>query len=152
MSEHLTELPGTGWRVWRDGLLRSAGFPGDVLESFANPACAAVADAYLDGDAEAAEFAAAFEKAAAELGQAVYDISADPRFREAIGWQNPNALNGPAGVLRDGPAAPRNERRRRREEVVAKYAQRYSGKNDTIGFFGPMCWVTVDAGAPLVPG
>lgn len=152
MSNHLTDLPGTRWRVWRDGLLRSAGFPVDILESFAAPECAEVADAHLAGQADAAEFAAAFDRATAALGKAVYDISADPRFREAIAWQNPNALNGPAGVLRDGPDAPRNERRRRREEVVAKYAQRYSGKNDTIGFFGPMCWVEVDADAPLVTG
>jgi Lantibiotic dehydratase, N terminus len=149
---HRTLLPGTDWGVWRDGLLRSAGFPVDVLESFAAPDCATVADAHADGAADRAAFDAAFDTAAAQLGQAVYDVSADPRFREAIIWQNPNALNGPAGVVRDGPAAPRNERRRRREEVVAKYAQRYSGKNDTIGFFGPMCWVTVDAGAPLVTG
>jgi hypothetical protein len=151
-AEHLTSLPGTGWRVWRDGLLRSAGFPVDVLESFAATECAAVADAYAAGEVDADAFASAFDRAAAALGQAVYDISADPRFREAIVWQNPNALNGPTGVVRDGPAAPRNERRRRREEVVAKYAQRYSGKNDTIGFFGPMCWVTVDDAAPLVTG
>jgi hypothetical protein len=149
---HRTRLPGTEWGVWRDGLLRSAGFPVDVLESFAAPGCAAVADAHVDGEADRAAYDAAFDAAAAALGQAVYDVSADPRFREAIVWQNPNALNGPAGVVRDGPAAPRNERRRRREEVVAKYAQRYSGKNDTIGFFGPMCWVTVDAEAPLVTG
>ena len=151
-ADHLTSLPGTGWQVWRDGLLRSAGFPVDVLESFAATACAAVADAHLDGEVAADAFASAFDRATADLGQAVYDISVDPRFREAIIWQNPNALNGPAGVMRDGPAAPRNERRRRREEVVAKYAQRYSGKNDTIGFFGPMCWVTVDDAAPLVTG
>ncbi|GAB3489878.1 lantibiotic dehydratase [Amycolatopsis cihanbeyliensis] len=151
-SEHLTELPGTGWRVWRDGLLRSAGFPVDVLESFAAPECAEVADAHLDGLAEAGTFTAAFDTATAALGRAVHAASADPRFREAITWQNPGALNGPTGVLRDGPDAPRNERRRRREEVVAKYAQRYSGKNDTIGFFGPMCWVEVDAAAPPLTG
>lgn len=151
-AAHLTDLPGTQWQVWRDGLLRSAGFPVDVLESFAAPDCAEIADAHLDGGADATEFDAAFDRAAAALGRAVYAVSADPRFREAIVWQNPGALNGPAGVLRDGPDAPRNERRRRREEMVAKYAQRYSGKNDTIGFFGPMCWVEVDADAPLVTG
>jgi hypothetical protein len=86
------------------------------------------------------------------LGRTVYDISADARFREAIAWQNAAALNGPLGVLRDGPDAPRNERRRRREEIIAKYAQRYAAKNDTIGFFGPMCWVRVDAGAPPMAG
>ncbi|WP_216207558.1 lantibiotic dehydratase [Amycolatopsis aidingensis] len=150
--EHLTELPGTPWRVWRDGLLRSAGFPVDVLESFAAPECAEVADAHLEGSAADTEFTAAFDAATVALGRAVYAVSADPRFREAITWQNPGALNGPAGVLRDGPDAPRNERRRRREEVVAKYAQRYSGKNDTIGFFGPMCWVEVDAAAPPLTG
>ena len=150
LPAHATGLPGTTWRVWRDALLRSAGFGVDVIERFAAPRCADVADAYRLGTATAAEFEAAFADAVAELGRTVYDISADPRFREAIAWQNRGALNGPAGVLRDGPDAPRNERRRRREEIVAKYAQRYAGKNDTIGFFGPMCWVTVD-GDPATP-
>lgn len=151
-AEHLTDLPGTEWRVWRDALLRSAGFPVDVVERFAAVECARVADAYADGRVGEETFAAAFEQAIADLGRAVYETSADPRFREAITWQNPNALNGPEGILRDGPDAPRNERRRRREEVVAKYAQRYSVKNDSAGFFGPMCWVLVDVDAPVVTG
>lgn len=149
---HTTPIPGTSWQVWRAALLRSAGFGADVVERFAAPALAEVADAHREGTADRAAFDAAFDAAAAELGRVVYDVAADPRFREAVAWQNLGAMNAPLGVLRDGPDAPRNARRRRREEIIAKYAQRYAAKNDSIGFFGPMCWVTVDADAPTMTG
>lgn len=154
-APHRIRLTGTEWFVWQDGLLRSAGFPAEMAERFAAPELAEVADAHLAGSPEGAgdaatlaatstaTFDAAFDRAVQEQAHAVYATAADPNFREALVWQNPGALNGPLGVLRDGPAARRNERRRRREEIVAKYAQRYSMKNDSIGFFGPMCWVTL---------
>jgi hypothetical protein len=34
--------------------------------------------------------------------------------------------------------------RRRREAIVASYWQRYSAKNDTIGFFGPLTWGRIE--------
>lgn len=37
--------------------------------------------------------------------------------------------------VRDSPS-----RVRRRQDVVARYWQRYCSKNDTIGFFGPLAW------------
>lgn len=150
--DHATPIPGTPWLVWRAALLRSAGFGADVIERFAAPALAASADALREGTADRAAFDAAFEEAAAELGRAVYDVVADPRFREAIAWQNLGALSAPLAILRDGPDGRRNANRRRREELIAKYAQRYAAKNDSIGFFGPMCWVTVDADAPTMTG
>jgi hypothetical protein len=149
---HATPIPGTQWLAWRAALLRSAGFGADVVERFAAPALAAAADAHRDGTGDRAAFDAAFDVALADLGRAVYDISADPLFREALAWQNLGALNGPLGILRDGPDGKRNSHRRRREELIAKYAQRYAAKNDSIGFFGPMCWVTVDADAATMTG
>src|SRR5207248_706705 len=41
------------------------------------------------------------------------------------------------GLVEAG-GAPSKERRR--EEIVARYWQRYCSKNDTIGFFGPLAW------------
>src|SRR6185312_2646155 len=47
-------------------------------------------------------------------------------------------------ILPSGPK--RNQRQRHREDTVARYAQRYCEKNDTIGFFGPAVWARIDAG------
>ena len=75
-------------------------------------------------------------------------IARDPRFREAVTWQNPAALANAIDKVADGaPAKP--SRVRQREEIVASYWQRYCSKNDTIGFFGPLAWGRiVDDGAP----
>lgn len=151
-DEHLAPLPGTGWHVWRSALLRSAGFPAAGMARFAAPELARLADRFLDGDAPERELAEAFDAGLRAVGAAVYETAADPAFRSALTWQNPGALSSVAGVLRDGPGAPRNERRRRREEIVAKYWQRYCLKNDTVGFFGPMCWTTIGTGGPVVAG
>ncbi|HEX6871792.1 MAG TPA: lantibiotic dehydratase, partial [Micromonosporaceae bacterium] len=147
---HLTPLPGTSWQVWRSALLRSAGFPAAGMARFTAPALATVADQFLAGEASGTELSEAFDAALRSLGEAVYETAANPAFRAALTWQNPGALASVAGVLRDGPHAPRNERRRRREEIVAKYWQRYCLKNDTVGFFGPMCWTEVGLDGPVV--
>lgn len=39
-----------------------------------------------------------------------------------------------------GDKSQRLSERQRREELVANYLQRYCVKNDSIGFFGPLCW------------
>ncbi|HEX3647194.1 MAG TPA: lantibiotic dehydratase [Pseudonocardiaceae bacterium] len=143
-------IPNTDWRVWRWALLRSAGFPADGLDRFAAVDCARAADAVLDAADD--EFTAAFARAVADTAKAIHDIAADPRFRMAMTWQNPGALVAVRGVLRDGPDAPRNSRRRGREEIIAKYWQRYCAKNDSIGFFGPLCWVRLDPDGPPMTG
>ncbi|GAB3938202.1 hypothetical protein GCM10027614_17810 [Micromonospora vulcania] len=51
--------------------------------------------------------------------------------------------------MNGGPDAPRNVRRRDRERALLKYWQRYCGKNETVGFFGPSCWVTIDPELPV---
>lgn len=52
--EHLTQLPGGEWAVWRDMGLRGAGFPAKMSLDLAFPECAVAADAYHVALAEAA--------------------------------------------------------------------------------------------------
>jgi Lantibiotic dehydratase, N terminus len=150
-DSHVVPLPGTDWKAWRDALLRSAGFPAAGLDRFSAPECAAVADAYLDGKADQAELEAAHASALTQARRIAAEIAADPLFREALTWQNPAA----AAHLGSSRPSAENPRRRRqyvkaRENTIARYWQRYCGKNDTIGFFGPVAWATLDPQAPAV--
>jgi Lantibiotic dehydratase, N terminus len=108
------------WAVRRDFAVRSAGFPVAGLDAFGT------------------------EDEPARLRE----VAADPAFREALTWQNRPALATAAdGLLGDGV---KPSKRRQREEVVARYWQRYCSKNDTIGFFGPLAWGEIrDAGPAL---
>ncbi len=143
---HLVPLGDTGWSVWRDVLLRSAGFPADGLARFAAPDCAATADRHLAGEVTEDVFAKAHAEAVHTAAAHVCAIAADPLFREAVAWQNPGVLVALDGLVAAGPDGPRNVRRRERENVVAGYWQRYVAKTETIGFFGPVCWGTVAPG------
>lgn len=149
-GRHSVPLPGTRWSVWRDVLIRSTGFPADGLALFAAPECAATADDFLDGATGETEFTQAMDTALADASRAAAKIAADPLFREAVTWQNPAAAVHLAR-LADGPAVrpgknPRLERKKRRgrENTLVRYWQRYCGKNDTAGFFGPVAWGTLD--------
>jgi hypothetical protein len=152
---HLVPLPGTQWSVWRDALLRTAGFPAAGLDRFAAPGCAAVADAFLDGRATEEDLKAAHDAALADASKAAAEIAADPLFQEALTWQNPGAR--PALSIAAGGGQPPvdetrrgRQKRRFREDTVARYWQRYCGKNDTIGFFGPATWVRLEPDGPAV--
>jgi hypothetical protein len=154
-NDHLIRLPGTEWTVWRDALVRSAGFPADGLDWLSAPAFAAVADAFLDGRATLQELEAAHAQALAEASLTAAKIAADPLFREAITWQNPGMLTALDGLTRTAatglkPGRRAKDKLRYREDAVTRYWQRYCGKNDTIGFFGPVTWATLDPAAPGV--
>src|SRR5262249_11370595 len=43
-------------------------------------------------------------------------------------------------LLAEGPVR-RTAKEKQKEELAAKYLQRYCMKNDTIGFFGPVAWL-----------
>jgi hypothetical protein len=152
---HLVPLPGTDWSIWRDALLRTAGFPAAGLDLFAAPGCAAVADAFLDGLATEQELKAAHDAAQADASKVAAGIAVDPLFEEALTWQNP-AARPVLSIAATGGLPPENEprrarqKRRFREDTVARYWQRYCGKNDTIGFFGPAAWVRLDPDGPAV--
>ncbi len=150
-DSHLVPLPGSGWAVWRDAQLRSAGFPAAGLERFSAPECAAVADAFLDARAERADLEAAHAAAVAQESKVVAEIAADPLFREALTWQNPGAA---ARIAMEAPAGQsawqRRNRSKAKDNLITRYWQRYCAKNDTIGFFGPTSWVSLDPEAPAV--
>lgn len=154
---HLVPLPGTGWSIWRDAVLRTTGFPAAGLDWLTAPECADAADALLDGRAGADSFEAAYAAAVAESRKTVQRIAGDPLFREAVAWQNPSLIPILAKLTAGGVPANHQARQRRqaREDMVARYWQRYCAKNETIGFFGPVTWVTVDPAAAItraVPG
>ncbi|MEA2176397.1 MAG: hypothetical protein QOD00_3989 [Blastocatellia bacterium] len=86
-------------------------------------------------------FRQTYEADAARISQAIRETAGDERFREAIIWQNRLAIHGSIDALRRMSLADtRGAERRKREELVATYLQRYCLKNDTIGFFGPVGW------------
>jgi hypothetical protein len=144
---HLVSLGDTGWLVWRDLLLRSAGFPAAGLDRFTAPEAAAAADALLAGTGEPDVFDKVFAEALRTGAVAANEVAADPLLREAVTWQNPGVLTTLDGLVAGGPDAPRNVRRRDREKALLRYWQRYCGKSETVGFFGPVSWGTVDPAA-----
>jgi hypothetical protein len=151
-TEHLVPLPGTGWQVWSSALLRTAGFPAAGLDLLAAPDCAAAADAHLDGRTSREQFLAVFDGAARAVGARMAAVAADPGFREAVTWQNPDAMVALDKLAAAEPGGASNNKRREREKIVARYWSRYCGKNDTVGFFGPVCWVSVCNGPDAIGG
>lgn len=150
-GEHLVPLGRTGWSVWRDAVLRGTGFPIDGLARFTAPDCAKAADAFLAGDADERLFDERFEQALAAGAATCVELSADPRLREAITWQSTTALVVLDSLRRAGIGGYRNNSTwRQRHRLIAKYWQRYCAKNETIGFFGPCSWITIDPDAPAL--
>lgn len=171
-TEHLAPLA-PGWSVWRQMGLRGAGFPAALAELVRQPESAQAADALLRREAElrarrlkasavqaalARERAHLEERLAAEairVGQALREAARMPELREALAWQNRQALASAFDVLLRRDATARDSRTREKEELVSKYLLRYCLKNDTIGFFGPLGWACLEPeakGLSLRPG
>ncbi|GAB4195287.1 MAG: hypothetical protein OHK0022_11920 [Roseiflexaceae bacterium] len=75
-------------------------------------------------------------------------MAQDPRFCEAMLWQNREAYQTLRALRSADVASPLG---RRESELALKYLQRYYTKNDSIGFFGPIGWATLAPdGPPLV--
>jgi len=149
-DDHAVALAGGRWSVWRDALLRSAGFPVDGLTLFSAPECAGAADDYLAGKAQREEFDDAFAKASAINSAGIYQLASDPLLSMAITWQSLSALIAVDKLLAAGPEPRRNRKHRARERLLIRYWQRYCGKAETIGFFGPVCWARIDPREPAV--
>lgn len=116
-TAHLVELA-DGWSLWRQVVLRSAGMPFDLLACLSD------------------ETLTARDRVARLLGH-------EPLL-EALTWQSPAVV---ANWVRDHLATGRLTRAGQREALLARYAQRYCAKNDTIGFFGPVAWAEFDEDA-----
>jgi len=82
-------------------------------------------------------FASASQRALDEMRV----LTAEPRFREALTWQNRRAESRIRAAMWSEAASGRD---RRDELAIALYAQRYATKNDTIGFYGPVGAATLD--------
>src|SRR5205085_3225927 len=89
-------------------------------------------------------YAQTFVKSFSPVSHSLQRAAADKRFREALTWQNREALHTGVDRLLAMPITnePPTSVRRNREKLVANYLQRYCVKNDTIGFFGPIGWAT----------
>jgi hypothetical protein len=135
-------LGDSAWSIWPDLAVRGAGFPARLVLTLRDPALAAAADAAPD--AAQPSYQAAYAAAVRRLSDAVRTVAADPRFREAVAWQNPALVPTCLDKLRAGE--PRNARGRNHEQAVVSYLQRYTLKNETIGFFGPVGWARADRG------
>jgi len=135
------QLPG-GWTLWPQLLVRAAGFPITQVAGLVAPQSALLADALLATDSAGAR--AAFEAAYAHERKAwtahLRAVAAEPRFREAVLWQNRKAVEDGLDSLLRQPQDASDARTRKKEALVASYLQRYATKCDTIGFFGPLGW------------
>ncbi|MGW0435652.1 thioesterase domain-containing protein [Micromonospora sp. NPDC003197] len=144
-GQHRIPLGDTGWSIWRDAILRSTGFPADGLTLLSAPRAAAAADEFIATGAGAELLGQELAAALCAGGEQLREIAASPLLREAIIWQNPDMLVSLDGLIRGGGnEGVRSSKQRKRERALLKYWQRYCGKNETVGFFGPSCWVTVD--------
>jgi hypothetical protein len=130
--------------------VRSAGFPAAGLTLLGAPECARAADGYLAGTTGRGPFDAAFTQAGTQVSAEIHRLAGNPQLREAVTWQNLSALVTVDKVAEGGPQPRRNARHRARERMIARYWQRYCGKAETVGFFGPLCWATVDPEEPGV--
>jgi hypothetical protein len=93
------------------------------------------------------QFYPLFEASLTEISSAIREVAGSDHFREAVLWQNRQAIHGSiAALLRQPAGTPlRNAQQRKNEQLVANYLQRYCVKNDTIGFFGPFGWARLEA-------
>ncbi|SBT39347.1 thioesterase domain-containing protein [Micromonospora auratinigra] len=149
-ADHRVPLGDTGWSVWRDAVLRTTGFPAEGLTRFGAPSAAAAADELLATGCGAERLDKELAEAAAAAGRHFAELAADPLLRTAVTWQNRNALMILDAIAAAGPEPRRNNKHRDRERALLKYWQRYCGKNETVGFFGPGCWVRIDPTRPEV--
>ena len=155
---HAISEPG-GWSLWRDFAVRGTGFDVALLERMSSAPLGEAAARWLapvdaaDHQASEQESKQAWQmtwqvawQVADQAGlQQLQRLAAEPRFREAVAWQNPAAVATALDpLLRSARRGRRNAQDRQHERLVARYLQRYAAKNDTVGFFGPVGWGRVD--------
>jgi Lantibiotic dehydratase, N terminus len=163
MNSDFIALPGGRWHIWRGMVLRGAGFPVSDVDRLADPALAGAADRALARATEAGrswpgkndlkQFDAYFEASAAATSAAIAAIARQPRYREALTWQNPQFVRNCVDRL-DVPGQERRSKLRKQQAVISNYVQRYTTKNESIGFFGPVAWAewTGDRASSLLAG
>lgn len=144
---HFIEIASGRWRVWRGAVLRGAGFPVHLVARLGDAHLAQMADKVVDEAAGSVlrpvspivrDFASVYEQSALAAARRLAQTARSERFREAITWQNLPLID--SLLDRFDPEARGTARQRKRETVIASYLQRYTTKNESIGFFGPVSW------------
>jgi hypothetical protein len=136
-------LAETPWFVWRRCVVRGAGFPVRLIGAWADEAAAEAADREHANGPLSERYRRAYVEAYERGSAALVRIAADPRFREAVCWQSPHLLDVSVDKVAAEPPVPGRvpgKEHRRRQLLVARYVQRYTVKNESIGFFGPVGW------------
>lgn len=155
---------GGTWSIWRGMVVRGAGFPVHDVDSLADPVLAGLADQALARAAGASrkwpdqsdlsEYSAKYSGSVEVTSAAIAGLARQPLFREALTWQNPGFVRTCVDHL-DTAGKWRPSKLRKQLAVLSNYIQRYTTKNDSIGFFGPMAWAewtTGDGGSTLRAG
>lgn len=120
---------------------------GDLVAEAARGALIAANEALAAGRAH---FEQRYLDACASASRAIRLRAAEDTFRQALVWQNRQAVHGALdALLRQAPGAT-DSKTRSKERLIASYIQRYAVKNDTIGFFGPCGWATLGRDAAPV--
>ena len=137
------------WQIWRGMVLRGAGFPVSDVDRLADPALAEAADRALARAAEAGrkwpgkhdleEFGDRFDASAEATSAAIAGIAREPLYREALTWQNPQFVQNCVDRI-EIAGQQRRSKLRRQQATISNYIQRYTTKNESIGFFGPVAW------------
>jgi hypothetical protein len=133
-----------GWLLWRHFPLRSAGFPFPDLSSALVDDIADVDDLCAGSDEQ---IVAWWESATARAASRLMELAQKDRVTMALLWQNPLiAEKKLPWLVRHIPtaASDRSAAYRNHERIVVRYLQRYYTKNETIGFFGPVVWASID--------
>jgi hypothetical protein len=89
-----------------------------------------------------------FEEAERRCAAAVARELRSPLMFEALIWQNRAAARTFESHLGEGASIRSADRRYTRQG--ATYIQRYTTKNDSVGFFGPVAWTEVADGRPNI--
>jgi hypothetical protein len=140
---------GGTWNMWRGMVLRGAGFPVSDVDRLADPDLADAADRALaqatdagrkwPGENDLKEYDALFSASVDATSAAIADIARQPLFREALTWQNPQFVRTCVDRL-DAAGKERRSKLRKQQAAISNYIQRYTTKNESIGFFGPVAW------------
>jgi hypothetical protein len=101
--------------------------------------CADLEVADVERRAAADHVATRYRQATEDSSAWLRHMASDTRLREAVTWQNHDVVPQAFDALVDERCTP-SSKTRQREDLVARYVQRYCLKNETIGFFGPMAW------------
>ena len=153
--QSITQSRGAARRPWRKAerkLLRT-GVPDAIADSpESGEKLRALVDAKQALEQAQGRAAERVGAARAEILRKVQALCRDPRFREALIWQNRSVMTTTLDLLAKGTNLADNKSRRRAERLVTKYLQRYAAKNDTIGFFGPFGWAAWEEEEPAIRG